>query len=389
MWRAEPDPQTGQSMDSSIPTSSIYRGPDDNYDDDGDSLYPEQYLPYRLTKNTVRNVDEDPVDNIDNDNDGKTDEDRDGGFSEPETVSMRNLIRNLDWNNDDETEIVTSISYHSYGGMILYPWGYTVDPSDHEGLFNYLATEMAEFNGYDPMVGTELYPVSGELDDWLYGKNDVTAFTFELDSTNHQGEIENMINISRKNLPCNMYLVEMAPNIEVLKGMTLGKDSISSLDIGLPQINHTQKKKTTNSDFSYSVEVEISNTKRIKSGSVNLYYRAGESGDWNKLPMNSNDDEHYKATIPRQSGGKNVYYYFEAKAVYSDLMRINEVIYVTSPKYGQSDPYVYFVDISLGDTAGAIAAMILMMALVFGIIYTGLGKSLKLAIDAEKRKNRY
>jgi hypothetical protein len=387
-WHMEPDPETGPAMDSSNPQSSVYRGPDDNFDDDGDAFYEKEYLPSFGWKYTPRGVDEDPVDNFDNDNDGEIDEDPDGGFSEPETVAMRNLLKNLDWNNDDETEIVTSISYHTYGGMILYPWGYTVDQSDHEALFNYIANEMAGFNGYEPMVGTELYPVSGELDDWLYGKHDVTAFTFELDSANHQGEIEDMINISRKNLPCNMYIVENAPNIEVLKGMTIGKESISSLDIGLPQINHTQKKKTTNSDFSYSVEVEISNTERIKSGSVYLYYRAGESGDWNKIPMNSNDDEHYKATIPRQSGGKNVYYYFEAKAVYSDLMRINEVIYVTSPKYGQSDPYVYFVDISLGDTAGAIAAMILMMALVFGIIYTGLGKSLKLAIDAEKRKNR-
>lgn len=387
-WNKEPDPETGPAMDSSNPQSTVYRGPDDNFDDDGDAFYEKEYLPSFGWKYTPRGVDEDPVDNFDNDNDGETDEDRDGGFSEPETVSMRNLLRNLDWNNDDETEIITSISYHTHGGMILYPWGYTVDQSDHEGLFSYLAEEMADFNGYDPMVGTELYPVGGELDDWLYGKNEVVSFTFELDSGDHHGVPEEIINISRKNLPCNLYLVENAPIIEVLKGITIGKDSISSLDIGLPQINHTQKKKTTNSDFSFTVEVEISNTKRIKSGSVYLYYRAEESGDWEKIPMNSNDNEHYKATIPRQSGGKNVYYYIEARAVYSDVMRINEVIYVTSPKYGQSDPYVYFVDISLGDTLGALAAMILMMALVFGIIYTGLGKSLKMAIDAEKRKSR-
>ncbi|UCG69046.1 MAG: hypothetical protein JSV09_14870 [Thermoplasmata archaeon] len=102
--------------------------------------------------------------------------------------------------------------------------------------------------------------------------------------------------------------------------------------------------------------------------------------------MQTNYEEHYKATIPRLSGGKHVYYYIEAKANYIEAKSVSEEIYVLSPKYGEYDPYSYFVDISLGDTAGDIAALILMIALMFGIIYSGLGKSLKMAIDAEKRK---
>ena len=82
-----------------------------------------------------------------------------------------------------------------------------------------------------------------------------------------------------------------------------------------------------------------------------------------------------------------MYYYVEGRATYNEAKSISEVIYVSTPTYGQYDPYSYFVDISLGDTFGDIAAMILMMVLVFGIVYSGLGKSLKMAIDAEKRKN--
>jgi hypothetical protein len=382
MWRAEPDPQTGQSMDSSIPTSSIYRGPDDNWDQDGDSLYPNQWIPYRLLKYTIRNVDEDPVDNLDNDNDGKIDEDRDGGFSEPETIAMRNLITSLDGNRDDKTDVVTSISYHCYGGMILYPWGYTIDESQHEGLFSYLSQEMSGFNGYDPMVGTELYPVGGELDDWLYGKHNVIPFTFELDAGSHQGQKEDIINISMGNLPCNLYLAEYAPQIEVARER-FGSD----LDIGLPTINHTQKIKVINSDATYSVKVEVSNSQKLKKSSVYLNYKSGEYGKWKRMEMRTNDDEVYKATIPQQRGGRHVYYYIEGEAIYSEAESVNGVIHVQSPIYGQYEPHSYFVDQSLGDTFADLVAMVLMMILMFGIVYTGLFKSLKMAIDAEKRKN--
>jgi len=152
-------------------------------------------------------------------------------------------------------------------------------------------------------------------------------------------------------------------------------------------INHTQNKKPVNSDNTYTVKVEISNSQKLKKSSVFLNYKAGETGSWKRIQMNTNDNENYKATIPRQNGGKYVYYYVDAEAVYAEAKTIGGVIPVSSPKYGQYEPYSYFVDMSLGDTFGDLVAMILMMVLMFGIIYTGLFKSLKLAIDAEKRKN--
>jgi hypothetical protein len=323
------------------------------------------------------------VDNVDNDNDGLIDEDRDGGFSEPETVSMRNLVHSLDGNRDDKTDIVTSISYHTYGGMILYPWGYTkTETTPHDALFAYIAQEMAGFNGYDAMVGTDLYPVSGELDDWLYGKNDVICFTIEVGSDGYKGEPADILNHTRTNLPVNLYVAEYAAQIEVARARFS-----PSIDIGLPQINHTQKIQIVNSDNTYPVKVEISNSEKLKKNSVFLNYKAGESGKWKKIEMRTKDDEVYTATIPQQRGGRHVYYFVEAEAVYNEAEGSGGIIPVYSPTYGQYDPHSYFVDISLGDTFGDIVALILMMVFIFGIIYAGLGKSLKMAIDAEKRKN--
>lgn len=386
-WWREPDPQSGPTMDSSNPQSSTYRGPDDNYDDDGDSLYPREFLPAGLSKKTVRNVDEDPVDNIDNDNDGKIDEDPDGGFSEPEIVALANLIESLDWNNDGKTDIISSISYHTHGAMILYPWGFTQEITPNDALFRYVGSEFAKFNGYDVMQGIALYPTSGDSDDWFYGKNNIITYTFELDAGSHHGEPEDIINISMTNLPCNLYIAEMAPVLEVMRERSLGAENIDSLDIGLPIINHTQKTKTVNSDNSYTVEVEISNPEKLEKNSVFLKYKVGNGGDWKEIQMKEITEEYYTATIPQQNGDKYVYYYIEAKAKYTEAESLDGVLTVYSPNYGEHDPYVYFVDISLGDTLGAIAAMILMMALIFGILYSGLLKSLKMALDAEKRKS--
>jgi len=382
MWGSPYEPGTGQTMDTPNPMASEYRGPKDGFDDDGDSWIREEYRPgiFRWVQDP-NNVDEDPVNGIDDDNDGDIDEDPDGGFSEPETLAIGNLVELLDWNDDGQSDIIASISHHTFSELIIYPWGYLDEPTSNDALFQFIGEKMSESNGYEVIQGPELYPTSGDVDDWLYGKHDIMAFTFEL-GTVRKVEETDIINISMLILPSHLYLAEMAPVIEVAR-----ERFIPTLDIGLPTINHTQKKKVINSDNTYTVEVEISNANKLERNSVYLYYKAGESGEWEEMQMSTNDEEHYEATIPRHSGGKKVYYYIEAKANYNEAKSIGEVIYVSSPNYGQHDPHFYFVDISLGDTAGDIAAMILMMFLIFGIIYTGLFKSLKMAIDAEKRKS--
>ncbi|UCF08040.1 MAG: hypothetical protein JSW28_10440 [Thermoplasmata archaeon] len=382
MWGSPYDPGTGQTMDTPNPQASEYRGPKDGYDDDGDSWIQEEYRPgiFRWRQDP-NNVDEDPVNGLDDDNDGKIDEDPDGGLSEPETLAIANLVELLDWNDDGQSDIIASISHHTFSELIIYPWGYTSEPTPNDALFQFMGEEMSESCGYDVIQGTELYPTSGDVDDWLYGIHRILAYTFELGTVRKVPE-EELINISMLILPSHLYLAENAPVMEVAR-----ERFIPNLDIGLPVINHTQKKTVINSDFSYTVEVELSNAGNLNKNSIYLYYKVGESGEWKEKRMNTRDEVHYSATIPRQKGGKKVYYYIEGKANYNEAKSISEVIYVSTPKYGRYDPYSYFVDISLGDTFGDIAAMIIMMVLIFGIVYSGLGKSLKMAVEAEKRKS--
>jgi hypothetical protein len=100
-------------------------------------------------------------------------------FSAPETAALRDFVL-------AHANVRTSISYHSYGRLILYPYGYTyadVPPDmtqvDHNALVE-IAAEMARTTGYRPEQGSDLYITDGTFDDWMYGERHIYPFTFEL-----------------------------------------------------------------------------------------------------------------------------------------------------------------------------------------------------------------
>jgi hypothetical protein len=89
---------------------------------------------------------------------------------------------------------VTAISYHSYSGLVLYPWGFrsgTLAPD--VARFQALAgtdlapavidhTPESPIAHYHPGPGWNLYPTNGEYTDWAYRAHGTIAFTVELTS---------------------------------------------------------------------------------------------------------------------------------------------------------------------------------------------------------------
>ncbi|MCO4783205.1 MAG: zinc carboxypeptidase [Candidatus Cloacimonetes bacterium] len=75
----------------------------------------------------------------------------------------------------------SSISFHSYSELVLWPWGYTssIQCKDNE-IFKKIGTGMGEIMGYRPMQSADLYPAAGDSDDYLYAKHGVLAYTIEL-----------------------------------------------------------------------------------------------------------------------------------------------------------------------------------------------------------------
>ncbi|XP_049786272.1 carboxypeptidase B-like [Schistocerca cancellata] len=112
-----------------------------------------------------------------------------GPFSEPETRALRDyILKNAD-------RIKLYLTLHSYGGYILYPWGYTTElPEDWE-ILHALAEEanaaQVAAGGQNFTIGSSrnaMYPVSGNSDDWVKAVAGVPlSYTIELPGGGSQG----------------------------------------------------------------------------------------------------------------------------------------------------------------------------------------------------------
>lgn len=89
---------------------------------------------------------------------------------------------------------VVSVSYHSYTGLVLYPWGFRAGalPPDLPRFQALAGTDLAPavadsvpgstLDHYHPGPGWNLYTTNGEYTDWAYRTYGTIAFTTELTS---------------------------------------------------------------------------------------------------------------------------------------------------------------------------------------------------------------
>ncbi|HEY0733651.1 MAG TPA: M14 family zinc carboxypeptidase, partial [Herpetosiphonaceae bacterium] len=105
-------------------------------------------------------------------------------FSAPETQRMRDFINSRVIGG--KQQITTSISFHTYSELILWPYGYTYTdvPSDmtadDRNVFVTMGQAMAATNSYTAQQSSDLYVTDGDLTDWAYGVHKIFAYTFEL-----------------------------------------------------------------------------------------------------------------------------------------------------------------------------------------------------------------
>ncbi len=137
-------------------------------------------------------------------------------FSEPETQNVKAFF-------ESHRNITTSLSFHTFSQLILYPWGYTYDSITNQRDFQVhktMAETMAQWNHYTPQQSSDLYIASGDTTDWAYGTLGIISFTFELDPSGNgfdarrgfypgQSFIEPTF---QKNIEPCLYLIDYANN---------------------------------------------------------------------------------------------------------------------------------------------------------------------------------
>ena len=100
-------------------------------------------------------------------------------FSTPEDAAMRDFMI-------AHPNVHTGISYHTYGNLILYPYGYTytdippdMDPIDHD-TFVAMGAEMERTAGYHSQQSSDLYITDGDWNDYMYGELGRYPITIEM-----------------------------------------------------------------------------------------------------------------------------------------------------------------------------------------------------------------
>ncbi len=105
-------------------------------------------------------------------------------FSAPETARLRDFVNSRVIGG--KQQIKTSISFHTYSELILWPYGYTYTDvpadmtADDQSVFVTMGRAMAQTNSYTPQQSSDLYITDGDLTDWAYGVHKIFAYTFEL-----------------------------------------------------------------------------------------------------------------------------------------------------------------------------------------------------------------
>jgi murein tripeptide amidase MpaA len=105
-------------------------------------------------------------------------------FSAPETARLRDFINSRVIGGVQQ--IKTSISFHTYSELILWPYGYTYTDvpadmtADDQSVFRTMGQAMAQTNNYTPQQSSDLYITDGDMTDWAYGVHKIFAYTFEL-----------------------------------------------------------------------------------------------------------------------------------------------------------------------------------------------------------------
>jgi carboxypeptidase T len=102
----------------------------------------------------------------------------------PEVVAHRNFINSRVVNG--RQQIRMSISWHTYGELVMWPYGYTKTAlpktmsADDLSALQVIGRQLAAFNGYTAKQKSGMYITDGTTSDWLYHDHRIIAFTFEM-----------------------------------------------------------------------------------------------------------------------------------------------------------------------------------------------------------------
>ncbi len=129
-------------------------------------------------------------------------------FSEPESQHIKRFM-------ETRRNIRTHITYHTYGSLVLYPWGGSEEPVGDDrdrNVFVKAGAEMGRMTGYQPQKSSDLYVATGDSADWVYAATGAFAFTIELEGRGFYPGASIVKNAVEKNVKAGVYLLGITDN---------------------------------------------------------------------------------------------------------------------------------------------------------------------------------
>jgi len=129
-------------------------------------------------------------------------------FSEPETKAVKRFI-------EARKNLKTLMSYHSYGSLVLYPWGGIYTPVENEkdrSVFEKMGKALAAPTKYKAQQASDLYAATGDTCDWAYANAGIFAFTTELEGFSFYPDASVIKMAVTTNIKAATYLLSVTDN---------------------------------------------------------------------------------------------------------------------------------------------------------------------------------
>ncbi|WP_018351482.1 M14 family zinc carboxypeptidase [Longispora albida] len=105
-------------------------------------------------------------------------------FSAPESRKYSDWVKSRVVGGKQQIKV--AIDFHTYGELVLWPFGYTTATTttgmsaDEYNTFQTIGQQMASSNSYTAEQSSDLYITDGDILDWLWGSQRIFAYTFEM-----------------------------------------------------------------------------------------------------------------------------------------------------------------------------------------------------------------
>jgi carboxypeptidase T len=132
-------------------------------------------------------------------------------FSENETKAVKQFA--------EAHAISISISYHSFGEFIVYPWMHTTKQTPDEPLFRSVGENISQINNYYLSIKKDrLIPLYGgtlgSSENWLYREKGTLAFTIEVGEERRPTDPQVVYDLCITHTTVQLYLCQRAQTIE-------------------------------------------------------------------------------------------------------------------------------------------------------------------------------